>query len=798
MRRTIIAACLLALSNLGQAQTGLQQPVTETVVVAVGSAWPGECGPGVVDNRSVVSRQNTYHAIGFVSGTGSWSAALNYSDVSCVGPWTTFGSASVITQASNPAIGYGNGNHSFIQIVITGNVLVTYTALKTPFLSTSVGSVSFPISIGQGGTGATTSAGALANLLQGNAQGTYTNKVQMAGTNSNVSGAALCDDSSGNATTSGCAALLPSGSQTQYLQITPSTGNTATLRFNGLPEVSVSDYNFTPQTPGGSLTAGSSVITLSPGPLGVLGSASNYYVRISGGTGTAESSLVTGGTCNGTGLQSSCTLIVTVASCGGGTCHSGAWTIGPVFGGINEAAQANPSGATLKIPPPPTQISAYAPWVVSSAPYRLVGASDQFVSIVRDATFTSSHMIEVTQSGSIMLQNIGISSANADSHPYAPIACVNGGVLAAESVTVSGASYIGVLSDSCNTTYLRFYAYQNGNPAGNLANSGVKLDCNFGPAENTVLISDSGIAMFNASPGTNGMDVVCVDGLQMSNVGISALRDIIFEPSGTKYVANVSSVNAELDFLPGTIIGIAFAGTSSDAYYDIDFSGGWVNCELESPSIGVDLGTTFGTTNVTGVSFNGLNVTRCVSAAYAFGSLTTTTATLPIVINGGIAGGGGTGAGSGILVDDVVNGSTLHGLSVSGTAVNNSQFGINATTPLDASIITPLCGNGSPVTLGANFTGILLGKCLSDASATVASAATLNFPPNPNVVVTGTNGVTAVGRLWAGRAGTLITPSGAVAFTSGATIGNSCTTTQNKLYNWYDDGTHFWMSGPGC
>ncbi len=208
--RKLALISLLAASHVGLlfAQS-VQQAVLQTVIYGISSSWAGEIPgcPGVVSNVSAISRSNYYHSVGVVSGSGTWTVALNYSDVSCSGPWTSYGTASQITQSSSPPIAYGNGNHKYIQIAITGNAVVTYTALRTPFFSTGVGAFSFPLTLAQGGTGGTTAATGLANLLSGNSQGTYTNKVQMAGTVSGSAGTPLCLDASGNDTTSGCFVL---------------------------------------------------------------------------------------------------------------------------------------------------------------------------------------------------------------------------------------------------------------------------------------------------------------------------------------------------------------------------------------------------------------------------------------------------------------------------------------------------------------------------------------------------------------------------------------------------------------
>jgi hypothetical protein len=106
---------------------------------------------------------------------------------------------------------------------------------------------------------------------------------------------------------------------------------------SGMPQLLMSKYAFTPQTPGGSLSPGSNTIALSPVPPGVNGADSNHYLYISGGTGTAEAVLITGGTA--VAGNPSGTLIVTCANS-----HTGAWTIQSATGGLSEAIAALPSG----------------------------------------------------------------------------------------------------------------------------------------------------------------------------------------------------------------------------------------------------------------------------------------------------------------------------------------------------------------------------------------------------------------------------------------------------------------------
>jgi hypothetical protein len=101
------------------------------------------------------------------------------------------------------------------------------------------------------------------------------------------------------------------------------------------PMVSVTPYNFTSQTPGGSLPAGACNITMNPVPPGVV---VGDTLRISGGTGAAETITVSA-------LVGS-TIAATCANS-----HSGAWTVASATGGIQEAICALPAaGGEVVVP----------------------------------------------------------------------------------------------------------------------------------------------------------------------------------------------------------------------------------------------------------------------------------------------------------------------------------------------------------------------------------------------------------------------------------------------------------------
>ena len=166
MKRLYFAVLLLAMSNIGHSQAQ-QSSLLVTRIYGVTSSWVGECAQGVLDNRSTTSRRLNYHAI-YATGSGSWTADIQYSDVACTGPFTSFGSGSQISQVSGVPIGSGFGYHPYIKIVVTGAATVTYSGEKDFFIGSAGGGggggVTFPITVSQGGTNATTASGARTNL----------------------------------------------------------------------------------------------------------------------------------------------------------------------------------------------------------------------------------------------------------------------------------------------------------------------------------------------------------------------------------------------------------------------------------------------------------------------------------------------------------------------------------------------------------------------------------------------------------------------------------------------------------
>lgn len=162
-------------------------------------------------------------------------------------------------------------------------------------------------------------------------------------------------------------------------------------------------YDFTPQTPGGSLIAGGigQAITLTPCPGGVNGTDTGHYVYLSGGTGTAETVLITGGTC--TSGAASGTITVTPADN-----HSGAWTVGPASFGWQEAIQAaqTAGGGTVVIPPGSYTLRATVR--ITASNITVEGAGVDGTSITRTGDFGDSIYVNGGAGGVTNVQVKGI------------------------------------------------------------------------------------------------------------------------------------------------------------------------------------------------------------------------------------------------------------------------------------------------------------------------------------------------------------------------------------------------------
>ena len=124
----------------------------------------------------------------------------------------------------------------------------------------------------------------------------------------------------------------------------------------------------------------------------------NHYIRISGGVGTAENVLITGGTCS-TNLRNG-TITFTTANT-----HTGTWTIGSATGGLQEAVKfteaqytgAYQDGGAVLLGPGKT--FTYAPTTLAGSPAVAIYGNGQWGSMLYvDSSFTTGDVIRVNNS----------------------------------------------------------------------------------------------------------------------------------------------------------------------------------------------------------------------------------------------------------------------------------------------------------------------------------------------------------------------------------------------------------------
>ncbi len=146
------------------------------------------------------------------------------------------------------------------------------------------------------------------------------------------------------------------------------------------------DFNFPAiVAPGGNLIGGVPATVTINAPYGVNGSDTLHPIRISAGTGTAETPLITGGTC--TGGAAGCTLSFTPANN-----HTGAWTITSASAGIAECINHSCSGAGSTNPPIKIPAGTYPLYATIYVPCNIdISGAGPFATALQAQGATISH-----------------------------------------------------------------------------------------------------------------------------------------------------------------------------------------------------------------------------------------------------------------------------------------------------------------------------------------------------------------------------------------------------------------------
>lgn len=511
-------------------------------------------------------------------------------------------------------------------------------------------------------------------------------------------------------------------------------------------------YNFAAISPGGALTVGSNTINLGILPAGVAAASIGVaYLYLSGGTGTAEAVPITN--VSGTSVTVTCAYT-----------HSGAWTVSSATAGIQENVIA--AGANARVWIPPGQWNIYAPISVQTRmQFRGAGARS---TILAPQSPTQDVFDVVTP---------------ADSGVHYPVVFKDLGILSATPAT--GGNFISVTAASSsfnNFTEVAdcyFYGTFTGLNFQNCAYFNVH-DCVFEIGQPT-----NGTYILAANPASvDSGDSSIHNNWFFGNAG-TTLSAITYQSGGGLRVRNnkflatavglnaVCAVNGEATEL--SVVGNNFDGCIVDALMLKGASGAFATDIVIASNV-----------------FNGSPTHAFLTTDANGGTLTR------VVINGNeFIQAGGTGT--------VLNLVSCGGLSVSGNLVNSANNGTAVPLYAGASTVGLVSGNTfstySNLGYSVSGSGLLIQNNfgLDNVIADPTEAATLPVPLNPNFAIQGIGAtITAVSMptAAAGQKGTFTTAA-ALTFSAGASIGQGGTTTATKLYQWFYDGTKFWITGPG-
>lgn len=176
MRTVTVIACCVATSGLlyGQGLITPPKPLQATTIYNITSTLRMDCGIvlACIDNRSQQLRQNNYHAYR-AYGTGTWSVDMQWAD-GTPSNWVSYGNTAQTSNASPPSgIGFGldptqatgKKYHDYVRFVFTGTVTVqNYWGTKDALFLNTVGAISYPLTVNQGGTGSSLDYGGVRNL----------------------------------------------------------------------------------------------------------------------------------------------------------------------------------------------------------------------------------------------------------------------------------------------------------------------------------------------------------------------------------------------------------------------------------------------------------------------------------------------------------------------------------------------------------------------------------------------------------------------------------------------------------
>ena len=548
-------------------------------------------------------------------------------------------------------------------------------------------------------------------------------------------------------------------------------------------------YNFTPQSPGGALSAGSNVITLAPVPLGVNGSDVNHPVYLSGGTGAAEAPLITGGTA--VSGAASGTLFITCANA-----HSGAWTISSATGGIQEALIAisnSPTQCGLVDIHPDEVIQLHAQVSVpSTGSYRIAGRAVNTASnIHRASDYPNGHLFANTGGATLDMADLQISTPAGLGQTGAGI-YVNTGSLVLDNVSVINGN-VGIQIQGAGSVQIRRTVTGNYDQSYQAA-AGLWFG---GAPSGNIIVSDS-FFVTNGRTSANavfaGIRIDSGDGMLFSNVWITALLGIVFGSSISPgaYTANIQFVNALID---GPHSACVYFPAGSSPIQSVKFTG----CHFHNQGVNAGMGLLSTVIFDAGTQAQLIQFIGChIRGAQVSGVSLPALSEFEIEFVGGdISDNGIGGSGSGIFASGNLSGLTVSGVRFFNSGIGAQIYGIQIGGNLAESSITGNSFASEPgtITIGGAVTQTVIANNtgIDDVIPVIASAGSIALPVNPSISVTGTTAITTLNGGWSGRTIKLIkTDTGSLTVGAGGNVPGTHTMAQNSSLvltfngtNWY-------------
>ncbi len=558
--------------------------------------------------------------------------------------------------------------------------------------------------------------------------------------------------------------------------------------FTSPPAAFQPDFDFAAQTPGGTLTGGGGLqsITLTPCPVGIIANgpyASTVY--ISNGTGTAEACVCAGGTAT-SGLASGTILVSPLNS------HSGAWTVTSATGGLQEAINyqwLTYVGGTVWLNPQ-AGITLHGRVSFPTGGFSLDGLGGATATISRASDYPNGDLLYLNPSSSYYtnISNLRIDNQTTASQTSgAAINCTLNRCVLTNFYCSGG--YIQLYLDAAPG----FRGQGIELHTGTHSNSLIKLSSVVGLSVPTDVVFSDCELFVNLGVGVR---IGACDGATFSNFqgGNGSPGWLVSPEAAPGYVANLKIDGLLWDSNGNNgnaVIDIA-AGASSAGNVTIN------NCNfLDGSTYGVVVagaatpvsivGCWFGRMDNTAIQQNGaasypMLISGCTFIDSDYGSHANTP---QILCNGG---------------NMAVTANAFYG--------DRATWHIGSEGATSNLLITgnDFKGSAAPFSLDMGF-GTVPTNCVISGNlgvdnviGTVADAATIVFPANPNFVISG-SGTTitqaTMTQVPKGMSGTLRTTGGAIAFTATGVIGSAGTTVQNKLYSWQWDGTKLWVYGSG-